>query len=92
MKEAPTAAGLGPPALHCVIAGSGVGLQELTGEAVHRRVSAQGVGAGADVGLRVDTAMTGGEWRLLQEITAVVGDKQCTNHSLWYQYNHVLIQ
>ncbi len=76
LKWVLTAAGLWPPALQSVIAqqaaGSTVGLQELTVETVHRRVSAQRVIAGGDVRLRVDVAVTGSERRLLQEITAVV--------------------
>ncbi|KAF3698226.1 hypothetical protein EXN66_Car013907 [Channa argus] len=53
------------------VAGSGVGLQELTAESIHCRIFTQSVGAGGDVGLWVVEAVTGGEGRLLQEITAV---------------------
>ena len=56
-------------------AGSGVGLKELAVETVHCWVFAQSVGAGGDVGLGVGVAVAGSEGSLLQEITAVMGER-----------------
>lgn len=79
VKDSLTAAGRCPPVLHFLVeqaAGFDVGLQELALETVHRRVFAQSVGAGFDVGIRLDGAVAGVEGSLLQEITPVMGDRK----------------
>lgn len=69
-----TAAGHWPPGLQVHVqvqaADSGVVLEELTVQAIHRWVSAQSVLAGVDVRHRIDVIMTVGEGLLLQEMTA----------------------
>lgn len=80
MGEGLTAADLRPPALQRVagleVAGFDVSLQELAvTEAVHGRICAQSVDAGADEGIWVGEVVAGGEGRLIQEFTAVEGDR-----------------
>ena len=56
-------------------AGPGVSLQELAVETVHCWVFAQSVGAGGDEGLGVGVVVAEGEGILLQELTAVMGER-----------------
>lgn len=74
-----TAAGRRPPGgpgvSAALAADSGVRLQEVTVDAVHRRIRTERLRAGAYVRLRVHVCVTVAERRLLQDVAAVAQEE-----------------